>query len=79
MCIRDRLTLAGDAGKALVSVLLGRLLLGEDGAYLAGLFCILGHIAPVYYLSLIHISFAPFSRFAGLVYARTGQRVIIRL
>ena len=25
------LTLAGDAGKALVSVLLGRLLLGEDG------------------------------------------------
>lgn len=43
------LTLAGDAGKALVSVLLGRLLLGEDGAYLAGLFCILGHIAPVYY------------------------------
>ena len=26
------LTLAGDAGKALVSVLLGRLLLGEDGA-----------------------------------------------
>lgn len=43
------LTLAGDAGKALVSVLLGRLLLGEDGAYLAGLFCILGHIAPAYY------------------------------
>ena len=42
------LTLAGDAGKALVSVLLGRLLLGEDGAYLAGLFCILGHIAPAY-------------------------------
>lgn len=43
------LTLAGDADKALVSVLLGRLLLGEDGAYLAGLFCILGHIAPAYY------------------------------
>ncbi len=43
------LTLAGDVLKALVSVLVGRLLLGEYGAYLAGTFCILGHIAPVYY------------------------------
>ncbi len=42
-------TLAGDIGKQIVSVLIGVLLLGPTGAYVAGTFCILGHIFPVYY------------------------------
>ncbi len=43
------LTLLGDALKAVVSCLIGYALLGELGAYIAGLFCILGHVFPVYY------------------------------
>ena len=43
------LTLAGDALKAVVSSLFGYLLLGFTGAYMAGFFCILGHIFPIYY------------------------------
>ncbi|MBE6692552.1 MAG: glycerol-3-phosphate 1-O-acyltransferase PlsY [Ruminococcaceae bacterium] len=43
------LTLAGDIGKQIVSVVIGALLLGIEGAYLAGTFCMLGHIFPVYY------------------------------
>ena len=42
-------TLAGDVGKQIASVFFSALLLGEPGAYLGGLFCILGHIAPVFY------------------------------
>lgn len=52
-------TLLGDMAKSAVAVLLGALLFGgfgntvigdgTEGAYLAGLFCVLGHIAPVYY------------------------------
>lgn len=42
-------TLAGDALKTAAAVFLGRLLGGENIAYLAALFCVLGHIAPVKY------------------------------
>lgn len=43
------LTLLGDSLKTSAVVLLGRFLAGESGAYIAGLFCVLGHIAPVWY------------------------------
>ena len=42
-------TLLGDIGKQIASVLIGALLMGRWGAYLAGGFCMLGHIFPVYY------------------------------
>ena len=42
-------TLVGDMGKAIVSCLIGYLLLGRLGAFLAGLFCILGHTMPIKY------------------------------
>ena len=43
------LTLLGDALKALLSCCLGYTLIGELGAYLGGLFCIVGHIFPIFY------------------------------
>ena len=43
------MTLLGDVGKAVICALIGRLLLGDSGAYCAGLFCILGHMFPIYY------------------------------
>ena len=43
------LTLLGDMLKAVFSSLFGYLFLGVTGAYLAGLFCILGHMFPVFY------------------------------
>ncbi len=43
------LTLLGDALKAVVSCLIGYALLGHLGSYIAGLFCIIGHIFPVFY------------------------------
>ena len=43
------LTLLGDALKAVVSCLIGYALLGQLGAYIAGLFCIIGHMFPIYY------------------------------
>ena len=42
-------TLLGDAAKAAVSVLIGTLLAGEAGAYIAGLCCVVGHSFPIYY------------------------------
>ncbi len=42
-------TLLGDALKALVSCLIGYAILGNLGAYIAGLFCIIGHVFPIYY------------------------------
>ena len=42
-------TLIGDALKAVVSCALGYVVLGQFGAYMAGLFCIIGHIFPLYY------------------------------
>ena len=43
------LTLLGDSLKAVVSCLIGYALLGQFGAYLSGVFCILGHMFPIYY------------------------------
>lgn len=43
------LTLLGDALKAVVSSLIGYVVFGVTGAYIAGLFCILGHMFPIYY------------------------------
>ena len=42
-------TLLGDAAKGAVSVLIGTLLAGEAGAYIAGLCCVVGHSLPIYY------------------------------
>ena len=43
------ITLIGDALKAVVAVILGRILFGRSGGYVAGLTCILGHAFPCYY------------------------------
>ncbi len=43
------LTLLGDMLKAMLGMIAGTLILGVTGAYVAGLFCVLGHIAPVFY------------------------------
>lgn len=43
------MTLVGDAMKAIVACLLGYALLGQLGAYIAGLFCMLGHVFPAFY------------------------------
>ncbi len=43
------ITLAGDAGKTIVSCLLGYILLGRLGAYIAGFFCMIGHMFPIQY------------------------------
>ncbi|MDD2269511.1 MAG: glycerol-3-phosphate 1-O-acyltransferase PlsY [Eubacteriales bacterium] len=43
------LTLLGDMLKIAVAVFIARLLCGEEGAYLAGLFGVIGHIFPIYY------------------------------
>lgn len=43
------LTLLGDAFKTVVSCSFGILVYGVYGAYLAGLFCILGHMFPAYF------------------------------
>lgn len=45
------ITLGGDVLKSAVSVVLGAWVCynSNEGAYLAGLFCVLGHIAPIYY------------------------------
>lgn len=42
-------TLIADSLKAVLSVLIGRLIFGIVGAYAAGLACMLGHIYPVFY------------------------------
>lgn len=43
------LTLVGDALKAIVSCSIGYLVMGALGAYAAGLFCMIGHVFPLYY------------------------------
>ncbi|MBR2354626.1 MAG: glycerol-3-phosphate 1-O-acyltransferase PlsY [Clostridia bacterium] len=43
------LTLVGDALKAVVSCLVGYAVFGLMGAYIAGLFCIVGHMFPIFY------------------------------
>ncbi|MBE6533771.1 MAG: glycerol-3-phosphate 1-O-acyltransferase PlsY [Ruminococcaceae bacterium] len=42
-------TLVGDALKAVVSCVIGYLVMGQLGAYAAGLFCMVGHVFPLYY------------------------------
>ena len=42
-------TLLGDMAKAMLSVIIGTLLAGEAGAYIAGLFAVIGHSFPCYY------------------------------
>ena len=42
-------TLFGDAAKSALSALVGTLICGEMGAYVAGLFCIIGHVYPLYF------------------------------
>lgn len=43
------LTLLADALKAVVSILIGRLIWGIVGAHIAGLACMIGHVFPVFY------------------------------
>ncbi len=43
------ITFVGDFLKAVVASLVGRVLLGYLGAYIAGFFCVLGHIFPIFY------------------------------
>ena len=42
-------TLVGDALKAIVSVLFGYFAFGLIGAHIAGFFCVLGHLFPVFF------------------------------
>lgn len=42
------LTLVGDSGKGALAVLLARAFIGEDGAGVAALFAMLGHLYPVF-------------------------------
>ena len=43
------LTFAGDFLKAIAACFLGGLLWAQNGIYLAGLFCVIGHIFPIFY------------------------------
>ena len=43
------LTLIGDALKAIVACTVGYLMLGYFGCYIAGLFCVIGHMFPIFY------------------------------
>ena len=42
-------TALGDVGKALLSVILGFLVLGVKGQYVAGFLCMVGHVFPVFF------------------------------
>ena len=43
------LTFLGDFLKALLACFIGRLCWGLEGAYLAGLFCVIGHVFPIFF------------------------------
>ena len=43
------MTFLGDFLKAVVACFIGRLCFGVEGAYIAGLFCVIGHIFPVFF------------------------------
>lgn len=43
------LTLFGDLFKAIFSVFLGLIMLGGSGGYVAGFFCLIGHVFPIYF------------------------------
>ncbi len=42
-------TLVGDALKAVVACFIGYVVMGQLGAYAAGLFCMVGHVFPIFY------------------------------
>lgn len=42
-------TLIGDTLKAIVAVVFGYLFFGKNSAYVAGFFCIVGHVFPLYF------------------------------
>lgn len=42
-------TLVGDALKAVLACIIGYLGMGQLGAFAAGLFCMIGHVFPIYY------------------------------
>ena len=60
------LTFVGDALKAMISCLIGILLVGSLGGFVAGFFCVVGHAFPVYFkfklvkLSLLELPFQLF-------------------
>ena len=43
------MTLFGDCMKAIIAVIIGTMLNGDMGGYVAGLFCIVGHVYPLYF------------------------------
>ena len=43
------LTITGDIVKAIVACIIGYLVMGQLGAFAAGLFCVVGHVFPLYY------------------------------
>ena len=43
------MTLIGDALKAIVACFIGYIIIGKLGAYAAGLFCMIGHVFPLFY------------------------------
>lgn len=43
------LTLLGDALKTFIAILIGYIVMGKDGAYIAGLGAVIGHTFPLYY------------------------------
>ena len=43
------LTFAGDALKAIIAGFIGYAMLGQLGAHVAGLFCVIGHMFPVFF------------------------------
>lgn len=43
------LTFVGDVAKSVLGVVIGYLVLGYTGSYIAGLFCVVGHVFPVFY------------------------------
>lgn len=43
------MTFIGDFLKAIITCFIGRLCFGVEGAYIAGLFCVIGHIFPVFF------------------------------
>lgn len=42
-------TFAGDGVKAVVAILIGTVICGMIGSYLSGLFCVIGHIFPIFF------------------------------
>lgn len=43
------LTFVGDAAKAIIAGLIGYAAFGQPGAHIAGLFCVIGHMYPIFF------------------------------